>query len=217
MFWTWRTTVNSCLSAGNRVRSDNRWTKISNVLLSFPLPASPPFFSTTFSPRPSHIASSYPPPLPSSSPSSPPPVFALTGWIVIELNVIITHSANKFLIFKAVSIQEQPKSVLGPILKQFSTIRKLRTCSFRYYMDWTIGWTTAVSGVLFPRTDRRFNFPSHPDWLLDSPSFLSKILTSVSSGQNSHAVTLTTHHTVVLRLRMHGAVTLLPLTFFVCF
>jgi hypothetical protein len=32
--------------------------------------------------------------------------------------------------------------------------------------------------------------------------------------QSSHAVTLTTHHTLVLRLRMHGAVTLLPLTCF---
>jgi hypothetical protein len=32
------------------------------------------------------------------------------------------------------------------------------------------------------------------------------------AGQISHAVTLTTHHTVVLRVRIHGAVTLFPLT-----
>jgi hypothetical protein len=47
--------------------------------------------------------------------------------------MIMTHSANKILIFKAVTKQLEPKSVLGPILNQFSTIRKFLTCSFRYY------------------------------------------------------------------------------------
>ena len=64
---------------------------------------------------------------------------------MMELNVIMAHYVNEIMICSAINKELHPKSAFEPILSQFSTVRKLRICSFQYHMDWTVGWTMVDS------------------------------------------------------------------------
>jgi len=75
----------------------------------------------------------------------------------------------------------------------------------------TIQWCWAIQGSVLGRCKRSYSSPRYPDWTWGWSSFLFKRYQEFFPLEQSiHGVKMITYPHLMLRLRMHGAVPLLP-------